>query len=173
MARLRPASAYRRIKRAYSRKSKYKKKSFIRGVPGSKVVMYDMGNKQGKFSGYAVLKAKKGVNLRHNAIEAARVTANKYMEITVGKDNFAMKVRVVPHNVMRENPLASGAGADRMQTGMAHSYGKPIGFSAHVKTGKVLFEIQLNKEQFSVAKEALRKAASKLPIPCSTEYKIY
>ncbi|MBT4114464.1 hypothetical protein HOE41_02430, partial [Candidatus Woesearchaeota archaeon] len=44
MAKLRAANAYRRIKRAYTRTSKYKKKAFIKGIPGTKIHLYDMGD---------------------------------------------------------------------------------------------------------------------------------
>ena len=170
MARLRDASAYRKIKKAYVRRSKYRKNNFIRGVPGSKVVMFDVGNKKRAFPCSTLIRAKEDVNLRHNAIESARIAATKHIERAVGRENFHLKIRVVPHNIMRENPLATGAGADRFQEGMRHAFGKPIGFSARVRKGKILFQIFTEEEHLVHAKEALRKAASKFPIACSTEF---
>ncbi len=167
MAKLRKASAYRKIKRAYTRRSKYKSKSFIKGSPLSKVVMFDMGDKKDadKFTHRIQLVAKKDVNLRHNAIESARITAVRKISST--KQPYYIKIQAVPHNVMRENPLATGAGADRFQTGMSRAFGKPIGFSCHVKTGKVLMSIFVNEPQVEVARLAAKKAGKKLPIPCS------
>lgn len=169
MAKLRDASAYRRIKKAYVRKSKYRKHNFIRGVPGSKVVMFDVGNKKRDFPCSVLIRAKQDVNLRHNAVESARIAATKHIEKAVSKENFHLKIRVVPHHVMRENPLATGAGADRFQEGMTRAFGKPIGFSVHVKKGKPLFQIFVEEENLPHAKEALRKAASKFPIACYAE----
>jgi hypothetical protein len=38
MATLRKANAYRKVTRAYTRKSKYKKKGFIKAAPNHKIV---------------------------------------------------------------------------------------------------------------------------------------
>jgi len=169
MSKLRSGSAYRKIKKAYVRKSKYRKHNFVRGVPGSKVVMFDVGNKKRAFPCSVLIRAKDYVNLRHNAIESARVAATKHIEKQIGKENFHLKIRVVPHHIMRENPLATGAGADRFQTGMKKAFGKPIGFAAQVKRGKILLQIFVEEEHILHAKEALRKASSKFPIACTTE----
>ena len=169
MARLRSASAYRKVKKAYVRISKYRKHNFIRGVPGSKVVMFDVGNKKRAFPCSVLIRAKLNVNLRHNAIESGRIAATKHIEKAIGKENFHLKIRAVPHHVMRENPLATGAGADRFSTGMQKAFGKPIGFSARVKKGMPLFQIFVEAENLGHAKEALRKASSKFPIACSYE----
>lgn len=171
MARLREARSYRRLKRPYTRKSKYKAKSYIKGVPGSKVVMYDVGEKQAHFPLQVDLIAKKRINLRHNAIEASRVTATRYLGTVLGKQGFHLKIRAVPHHVMRENPLATGAGADRMQMGMRLAFGKAIGTSAQVLPGKVLITIFTDEKGIPAVREALRKASSKYPIPCSIEAK--
>ena len=169
MARLRSASAYRKVKQPYTRKSKYRKHSFVKGTPGSKVVMFDVGNKTAKFPHSVVLISKQDVNLRHNAIEAGRVTATKYLEKILTKQRFHLKLRVVPHHTMRMNPLATGAGADRFSTGMQKAFGKPIGFSAHVKPGKILFQAFVNEDGIPVAKEAMRKVASKFPLKFSIQ----
>ncbi len=169
MAKLREAKAYRRIKRPYTRKSKYRKHSFVKGVPGSKIIMFDMGNKRGNYPYKVNLIAKKDVNLRHNAIEASRIAATKYMTKILGKQGYHLKLRVYPHHVMRENPLATGAGADRMQQGMRHAFGKPIGAAAQVKEGKIIITAYVNEKDIKIGKEALRKAASKYPISCNIE----
>ena len=49
MARLRDASAYRRLKRAYTRKSRVRSKSFVKSIPQNKIVRYVLGNKTKKF----------------------------------------------------------------------------------------------------------------------------
>ncbi len=171
MARLRAASAYRRLKRAYTRRSKYRQKSFIKGVPGSRVVRYDMGDltNASKYNNKIDLIAKEDINLRHNAIESARMSSNRYLERMLGKKAYVMKIRAVPHHVMRENPLATGAGADRYSTGMSRAFGKPIGFSARIRAGDSIFTIRVRDSGVPAAKEAMRKIRSKLPIGCYVE----
>ena len=43
--------------------------------------------------------------------------------------------------------MLTGAGADRMQTGMARSFGKTIGRAAFVKPGQILFIIGVKKRK--------------------------
>jgi len=168
MAKLRSASAYSRVKRPYTRISKKRKKSFVKGVPGSKIVHFDMGAKSKSFS-YAVnVVARRAINLRHNAIEAARATANRHMN-SAAKGSFAIKIRAVPHHIMRMKPLATGAGADRFSQGMRRAFGKPIGKSCHVKPGKILFSIYVDEKHIPLAKQASRKIIAKFPIPCGIE----
>ncbi len=56
-------------------------------------------------------------NVSSEALEAARIAANKYMSVRAGKDNFHLRVRVHPYHVLRINKMLSCAGADRLQTG--------------------------------------------------------
>lgn len=53
--------------------------------------------------------------LTSEALEAARVSANKYMAKFAGKDNFHMRIRAHPFHVLRINKMLSCAGADRLQ----------------------------------------------------------
>jgi len=167
MAKLRSAKAYRRLKRAYTRHSRVRAKSFIKGAPGTRIVLYDMGNVKEKFPYEVQLVSQKNQHLRDNALEAARTTSVRHMDKVAGKDMYNLKVRTVPHHILRENPLATGAGADRFQTGMSLSFGKPIGHAAQVYKGKVLMSIGVGKQHIAAAKEACRKAKSKLGIRCS------
>jgi len=169
MAKLRSADAYRRVKRPYTRTSKYRVKSYIKGNPQSKVVMFDMGGPIESFPMKVVLSAKQEVNLRHNAIEAARVAANRKLSTDLGKNAFHLRIQAVPHHIMRENPLATGAGADRFQQGMKKAFGKPIGKAALVKPGKVLFTAFVPENGIETGKEALRKASSKFSIQCKID----
>jgi len=168
MAKLRSAKAYSRIKRPYTRISKKRKKSYVKGVPGSKIVLFDMGAKSKSFSHSVNVVAKKPINLRHNAIEAARATANRHMN-SAAKGFFAIKIRAVPHHIMRMKPLATGAGADRFSQGMRRAFGKPTGKSCHVKPGKILFSIYVDEKHIPLAKEASRKVIAKFPIPCGVD----
>ena len=132
MAKLRKGCAYRRIERPYTRKSKYRKKSYVRASPVSKVVRYHMGNLKKAFDVKFELVAKNSLQLRHNCLEAARLTSNRTLEKALSKSGYRLVLRPFPHHVLRENPLAAGAGADRMSTGMKNSFGKPIGIAADI-----------------------------------------
>ena len=169
MARIRKFCAYRRLERAYTRKSKYKTKSFVRASPNIKVVRFDMGELKDKFQYSLSLVSGADLQIRHNAIEAARLTSNRVLEKKLGKSAYYMKIKIFPHHILRENPLASGAGADRMSTGMKMSFGKPIGIAARVRKGQVLFEVKCNKSGLETAKEALKKASQKIPCSCKIE----
>jgi large subunit ribosomal protein L10e len=69
------------------------------------------------------------VQIRHNALEAARVAASKKVAL-IGEENFYLKVVTYPHLVLRENKMIATAGADRLQEGMRKAFGKPIGLAA-------------------------------------------
>ena len=84
----------------------------------------------------------------------------------VGKEGFFIKVLIYPHHVMRENALATGAGADRFSEGMRRAFGKPIGLAAQVRPGQRLMEVRLDAGKETFAKEALRRASAKFPTPC-------
>lgn len=52
-------------------------------------------------------------NIASEALEAARICANKYVNKTCGKDGYHLRVRVHPWHVLRINKMLSCAGADR------------------------------------------------------------
>jgi large subunit ribosomal protein L10e len=163
MAKLRKFCAYRRIERPYTRISKFRKKAFVRTRPASKVVRYEMGNPKGNFNCTVDLISRQALQIRHNAIESARQSSNKVLEKYVGKSNYHMKIRIYPHHVLRENPLASGAGADRMSTGMQLSFGKPIGCAAQVKEGQTVVTLKLDKQHLQFARAAMKRFSFKFP----------
>jgi len=156
-----PGSMYRDIKGpAYTRRD------YMGGVPGNKITMFDMGNTSENFPVKLSLIAKEQCQIRHIALEAARVTANKYLLRDVGRLGFYMKVRIYPHHVLRENKQATGAGADRVSEGMRQAFGKAVGTAARVSSGQKIITIGVNPDNFAKAKEALRRAGHKLPTPC-------
>lgn len=167
MAKLRKFVCYRRIDRPpYTRFSKFKKKSFVRARPVCRVVHFDMGDVNKKYDKVLNLKADACLQIRDNALEAARQTSVRYLEKIIGKKGFHLQIRIYPHHILRENPLAKGAGADRMSTGMSHSFGKTIGIAARVKKGQVLMTVRFMKEHESAARRALKLASYKLPCKC-------
>ena len=104
--------------------------------------------------------------MRDVAIESARLTTNRYLEKFVGKGMYKLKLLIYPHHVLRENPLAAGAGADRMSTGMKASFGKPIGVAAQFKKGKVLMRLDVDAANLEHGKIALNRAKYKIPCSC-------
>lgn len=167
MARVRKFAAYRKLEpRPYTRVSKYREKSFIKATPNINIVRFDMGNPTREFGYTLKLISKVDCQIRHNALESARMTSNRLLENTLGKRGYFMKIKTYPFHILRENPLAAGAGADRMSTGMKHSFGKPIGRVARIRKGQILFQLNVNKSNLDTAKKALKRASYKLPCPC-------
>jgi large subunit ribosomal protein L10e len=107
--------------------------------------------------------------VRHNAIEAARIAANKVMFDKLGETGYRVHVRVYPHVVLRENRMIATAGADRLQEGMRRSFGKPSGRAARIKTGQAILDLYVNEAEVETAKKALHISASKLPQACRVE----
>ncbi len=167
MARLRKAGAYRKIERPYTRRSKYRAKNFVKANPNNLIVKYEMGT-QKQYPWKLFLVSHEDVQLRHNCIESARKTANRLLEKRLNK-NFFLKIRAYPHHVLRENPLASGAGADRMSTGMKMSFGKPIGVAAQCPKGKIIAEVHVDEKDLPTAVLALKRMQYKFPMRCLIE----
>merc|ERR1712158_170901 len=145
----RPARCYR-----YCKNKPYPKSRFCRGVPDPKIRIYDLGSKKASvlsFPKHVVMVSDELEQLSSEALEAARICANKYMTKNIGKENFHIRIRCHPFHVVRINKMLSCAGADRLQTGMRGAYGKPI-MSMRTKDG--------NKNH---AIEAFRRAKFKFP----------
>lgn len=167
MAKLRKACAYRKLERPYTRKSKYRAKSYVRANPHNLIVKYEMGDTTRQFPVRVKLVSKAALQVRHNALESARKSSNRILETKLGKSGYRFSIRVFPHHVLRENPLAGGAGADRMSTGMAHPFGKPIGLAAQVKQGKTILEVGVEAKDVDTAKLAMKRANTKFA--CGTK----
>mgnify|MGYP006306648973 CR=1 FL=1 len=167
MAKLRKWTAYRKLERPYTRFSKFRKKGFVKSRPGKSIIKYDMGDIENGSKYFPIkleLIAKEDAQLRANSIEAARISILRRIEKRYGRKGFHMKIKAYPHHVIRENPLAAGAGADRLSTGMKHSFGKTIGTAAQVTRGKVLIELNLQQGQEDFGRNALKIGSSKISI---------
>merc|ERR1712094_109107 len=97
------------------------------------------------------------------ALEAARIACNKYMTVNSGKETFHLRIRCKPFHVLRINKMLSCAGADRLQTGMRHAYGKPLGLVARVRIGQVMLSVRCKDVYKEHVLEALRRAKMKFP----------
>lgn len=159
----RPAHCYR-----YFDTPPYTRKEYIHGVPGPKIVKFNVGNVKGAFSAEVTLIPTEDGQVRHNALEAARVSAAKALSRKIGEAEFHLRVMVYPHHVIRENKMMAFAGADRLQDGMRKAFGSPAGTAARVKAMQPLISVRVKPEHVDLAKSALEVAASKMPMPCRT-----
>ncbi len=167
---LRPGRTIRKVERPWTRVSiRVPKKSYVVGVPFPKTHQFEMGVKTGDYDTTLFAVAEKAVQIRDNALEASRIVGHKYLETKVGPTNYFMKILVYPHQVLREKPIATGAGADRYSSGMAHPFGKPAGKAVIVKKGQRIFEVKINKKFLVPAKLALKKIGLKISTPVRIE----
>lgn len=94
------------------------------------------------------LKATSPARIKSNQIEAAR----KVVSRTIGKTG-KMWIRIFPDMPFTQKPA---------EVKMGKGKGEPQGYLVPVKPGRVMFEVDGVSE--AVAKEALRKAGTKLPV---------
>ncbi|KGG53144.1 hypothetical protein DI09_10p410 [Mitosporidium daphniae] len=155
----RPARCYR-----YCKNKPYPKSRFCRGVPESKIRIFDLGRKRATVEEFPLcvhLVSDEYQQISSESLEAARICANKYITKVCGKDSFHMRVRVHPFHVIRINKMLSCAGADRLQTGMRGAFGKPYGTVARVNIGQIIFSVRAKEANKAAVIEALRRAKYK------------
>ncbi|MFW5937769.1 MAG: 50S ribosomal protein L16, partial [Halanaeroarchaeum sp.] len=110
-----PASMYRDID-----KPSYTRRDYVTGIPGSKIAQHNMGDLDSDPEDWPVqisLVPEESVQLRHGALEAARLSANRHLIKELGEGTYKMVLRKFPHQILRENKQATGAGADRVSDG--------------------------------------------------------
>jgi large subunit ribosomal protein L10e len=154
------ARNYRPVKnRAYTRKD------YARGFPPPKIVKFTMGDTKAQFEIEAKLLATARVQIRHSALEAARVAANRILMDKLLNDYY-MTVHTYPHIILRENKMIFGAHADRLQQGMRRSFGTAVGTAAKVEVGQPIITVRVKAAALETAKESLRRGSAKLPMSC-------
>ncbi len=156
-----PAKMYRAVK-----SMAYTRREYMGGVPNLRIAQFNTGNIKGEFPVVLSLRVKERVQVRHTALEAGRISANRYLQKRAGTMNYHLNVHVYPHIVLRENKMATGAGADRISSGMRQAFGKAVGTAARMKPGEAVYIVRTTPQHFLTAKTALRKAAMKMPTPC-------
>merc|ERR1712071_79780 len=155
----RPSRCYR-----YQKNKPYIKSRYCRGVPDSKIRIFDVGNKKAhvdQFPFVAHLVCDEKQQISSEALEACRVAINKHLTKTVGKETWDIKMRAHPFHVLRANKMLSCAGADRLSSGMRHSYGKPIGVAARVDIGQILLSVRSKDTNEKYVIEAIRRGKFK------------
>jgi large subunit ribosomal protein L10e len=147
----------------------YVRREYISGKPQIKIARFSSGQAGTNYDYKVELLATEKIQIRHNALEAARLAANKSMAVA-GEMSFFSILRVYPHVVLRENKMIATAGADRLQEGMRRAFGKATGLAARVKPGQVLFEAFVAAANLGLAREGFKVASSK--VGCPTEVRI-
>lgn len=129
----------------FPKKVKFRKAQRGRENP-NKLRVATRGNKLvfGSFG----LKAEQSKWIKVNQIEAARRAMSRFIQKS-GK----IWIRIFPDKPITAKPP---------ETGMGKGKGDPIGYVAPVRPGTIIFEIDGLDEK--TAREALRKAGSKLPL---------
>jgi large subunit ribosomal protein L10e len=143
----------------------YTRKKYAKGFPPPKIVKFTMGDTKANFDIEAKLVAMKRAQVRHNALEAARVATNRVLMDKLVND-YLMQVHPYPHIILRENKMIFGAHADRLQQGMRRSFGKGIGTAARIEPDQTIITVKVKANAVETAKESLKRGSAKLPIPC-------
>jgi|SRR3989338_4702991 len=165
---LRKASAYsKKYARPYTRTSSRKSKAYIKAVPQSKIVKFTMGDQSAfnlKKHPYEVkLISEEKIQMRDNSLESCRMLISKQLE-KVAQGLYSFTIKVFPHHILRENKTAAGAGADRLSSGMKHSFGITIGRAALLNPGKEIFFVSAANEKVARdARKILEKTKPKIP----------
>lgn len=157
-----PARMYRQVEGQV-----YTRKEYMGGIPHCKITQFDTGNVHMDYRFHYDVIADEAAQVRDSSLEAARVAVVRVME-RVASNNFHFKVRKYPHQILREHKMATGAGADRISDGMRLAFGKPVSHAVRANIGDRLFTLYFRGENLEDAKDALRKASCKLPMPIHT-----
>ncbi len=154
-----PSRMYRKVEGQV-----YTRTEYMGGIPHCRITQFDTGNVHQTYRFHFSLQTEEAANIQDKALEAARVSVVRVMD-KVASNNFHVKVRKYPHAILREHKMATGAGADRISDGMRRAFGKPVGHAVRAQIGSTIITLGCRSENVPSAKEAMRKAASKLPVP--------
>jgi large subunit ribosomal protein L10e len=124
-----------------------------------------MGDTKGNFDFEIQLLSTKRVQIRHSALEAARIATNRILIDKVANE-YLLIIHPYPHIILRENKMIFGAHADRLQQGMRRSFGTPVGTAAKVEVDQPIITVKVKASAAETAKIALKRGSAKLPIHC-------
>ncbi|MCX8205764.1 MAG: 50S ribosomal protein L16 [Candidatus Micrarchaeota archaeon] len=161
---LRPARTVRDNRGpAWTRYSKRKpRKSFVKSLPHKNLNTFETGIVKPDYDLRATLVCLDDTILvRDNAIEAGRQAVSRLLEKHAA-GNYKFWVRKYPHQVIRENRMLSGAGADRLSKGMRKSFGKPSDLAARINKGDIIFEVRTYSRFRDLVADAYRRASQKM-----------
>jgi large subunit ribosomal protein L10e len=142
----------------------YVRREYIAGKPQMKIARFSSGLAGNNYDYKLELIGTEKMQLRHNALEAARLAANKRMA-QGGETSFFSILRIYPHVLLRENKMIATAGADRLQEGMRRAFGKSTGLAARIRPGQVIYEAYVTEANLDLGKDGFKMAASKIGRP--------
>ncbi|MCW4018695.1 MAG: 50S ribosomal protein L16 [Candidatus Bathyarchaeota archaeon] len=143
----------------------FTRKEYVKGFPPPKIVKFTMGDTKGAWDYEARLVSNQRKQIRHIALEAARVATNRELMDKLVND-YLMQVLPYPHIILRENKMIFGAHADRLQQGMRRSFGRTVGTAARIEPGQTIITVRVKTAGLAAAKEALKRGTAKLPLTC-------
>ena len=166
----RRARCFRAPVRAYTRTARrVMKRAYIRGVPDPRIRKFDIGDPNGEYDYEVSMVVTEPRRIRDTSLEAMRVAITRFMDKKAGKNTYYLKVRVYPHQVLREHSFSGVAGADRLSKGMKRAFGKVVGRAAQVKEGTKIMSIWVKKNHLDLAKQALKRIFSKCTLHTKVE----
>jgi large subunit ribosomal protein L10e len=120
---------------------------------------------RGEFKCFLTIISEMNLQIRDMALEAARQMINNHLTKLLMIENYYLACKPYPHQVIRENKTFSGGSkGERVQSGMAHSFGTTMFRSAVVKIGEPIFIVAFNdKKKISEIRNILKSASAKLP----------
>jgi len=142
----------------------YTRMKYIHGSPALKISKFNMGDLGVQFPRTVHLVSKERLQVRHNALESARVAANKVLSDKYGETGYKLSIRPYPHIILRENKMIATAGADRLQEGMRRAFGKPTGRAARIDVGQEILTISVKEDGVETGLKACATARTKLPM---------
>jgi large subunit ribosomal protein L10e len=168
---IRKALAYSKMKMTpYTRRStKVKHLNYIKAVPNQKVTKFNMGNMKkmvnGEYPNLLTIYSLMNIQIRDMALEAARQSLNNKLTKLLTDNHYSLLCKPYPHHVIRENKTFSGGSkGERVQSGMAHSFGTTMFRAAYVKAGDPIFIIgYTNKKDTDAIRQLCKSAGAKLP----------
>ncbi len=163
---LRPARCMRTITRGFTRVApKVQRKNFLGGVPGVRTREFTIGDQTKEFNTQFDVVAKASLQIRDQALEAMRQKLVKKLTDVCGKDNYVLKLRLYPHQIVREHKAATGAGADRVSKGMKHAYGKNTMRGLQIRKNQLFLSVVVDKSFSSKVREILDSIRHKVFLP--------
>jgi large subunit ribosomal protein L10e len=147
----------------------YTRREYMGGIPASRITRFDAGKQDPSFTLQLDLLVDETCQIRNSALDAARIAAVRELEQRAGSAGFWLRIRLFPHHVLRENKVATGAGADRVSDGMRRAFGTLVGTAARVYQNHVVITVRTRPDLEAVARSALWRAGMKLPSPTHVE----
>lgn len=161
----RPAYTYKDPGRPWTRTAvKKTDEAYVKGVRDAVIRTFEMGERDKEDCDLRLdLESGENMQVRDEALESARIHANKILENEIGLESYFFKIRTYPHQCLRKHAMVMGAGADRISSGMRKSFGRPTGRAARLNENQKVMSIWVREENKDLAHKSLERADSKIP----------